>query len=126
MRVETKISPPNSIVLIMDAVTGQPPETFGGALIATTATCIAVGTLSEQEGETTVLLSDESTYEDPTCQILAYEGSLTVLGGEVSVMTALNNVILKLPVQARDVWVRVWVNDKSEPDRVVVIVGVAR
>lgn len=122
MKSEARISPPHSIILIMDFKSGRPPETLGGQLVAATPTCVAVGTMSEQDGETTVTLTDEPSEDLVSDKSLAFDGSIAV-HGRLSVVTALNEDVLSVPVPNEFVRVRIWVNDNSEPNRIVIVAG---
>jgi hypothetical protein len=121
MKFETTIAPPNSIVLVVDFETGQVPRSFNGQLIAATETCVAVGTLSEQDGETTIVLTDEASPDVIASNSLAFDDSIAIRGGALSVVTAWNEPVLSLPVHTENVRVRVWVNHRSEPDHIVIV-----
>jgi len=54
---EVDVATSNSLVLIMDRSIGEIPESFGGSLVASTSSCIAVGTLAEHDGTTRILLN---------------------------------------------------------------------
>jgi hypothetical protein len=46
------------VIFIMDQSVGEVPKAMNKALVAATPSCIAVGTLSEHDGETLISLSD--------------------------------------------------------------------
>ena len=60
MRLAVTLAPKNSLILVMDRAVGVIPEAMTGRLIVATPTCIAVGTKSEHDGETSISLSDEA------------------------------------------------------------------
>src|SRR5580692_10745354 len=121
MKVQTTIAPPNSIILVMDFKTGRVPDTFEKQLVAATRTCVAVGTLCEQDGATTIVLTDELSSGLISEETLAFDDAVEVPGSILSVVTSWNEPILSLPVHAESVRVRVWVNDCSEPNRIVIV-----
>ena len=123
MKAEIKIAPPNSLMLVMDHGVGCPPESMFRELVSSTPTCVAVGTRSEQDGETHIVLTDESSCEAPLNSILAFDGRIETSGGPVSIVDVLDRVLLSMNVSADKVRVRVWVNDQTEPDDIRVVVG---
>ena len=123
MKREVKLALPHSIVMVMDKVSGNPPTTFAGNLIASTATCVAVGAMSEYDGETTLLFADEDDPQITSLGYLAFDGLVEVQGKEISLVTALNQPLSSLPVQGGHTRVRVWVNDMSEPNRIGIVIG---
>jgi hypothetical protein len=62
MTTETKIAPQNSLLLVMDKDNGEIPELMSGKLVVATQSCIAVGTLSASDGETSVMLTDDKIH----------------------------------------------------------------
>jgi hypothetical protein len=103
----------------MDHVGGIAPETFAGTLVSATSSCVAIGTLSEMDGPTTIVLTDESA-PDASSKLLVFDDSIVIPGRILSVVTTLNDVVLSLPIHEEAVRVRIWVNDAKEPDRIVV------
>ena len=123
MKHELTAALPNSVALIMDHESGEPPESMTGGLVAVGASCIAVGTLAEQSGPTRFILTDDGRDVDQTKTRLAFEGEIAVTSGAVSLVNVLNEKLLTLPASPGKVRVRVFVNDDTEPDQVAVIVG---
>ncbi len=122
MKRQTVAAPPNSVVLVMDYVSGEPPESMGGRLVSVTDTCVAVGTMAEQSGETRLTLTDDPLNSELSGLTLVFDGKLRSTSGEVALVTALNQVLLSIPAPSKEMRVRVWVNDYTEPDRVAVVV----
>jgi hypothetical protein len=115
---------PNSIVLAMDFESGEPPESMGAGLIAVNTTCVAVGTLAEQTGATEFVLTDQMEEVDQLEDMyVAYDGRLLCTSGEVSLVSALNEKLLTIPVKSKNVRVRVVVNDNTEPTRLAIVLG---
>lgn len=50
---------PNSVLFVMDPAIVVIPDSMSRSIVASTDFCIAVGTNSEQEGSTDVLISDK-------------------------------------------------------------------
>jgi hypothetical protein len=120
MKVQIRIAAPNSVVLVMDPSIGEIPETMGGASIAATLSCIAVGTLSALDGETLISLSDElrdAPEEEP-----AFDGTVETPERRVSVCSVMNRSLLECEVTTDTTRVRIWTNHASEPDVVRIVV----
>jgi hypothetical protein len=91
-----------------------------GALIASTPSCIAVGCMSESNGETEVTLG---TMQEVPHEILAFEGELETPNCTVAVWTVRRETVLEAPVPHASTRVRIWVNHPSEPNKVFVALG---
>ena len=112
------LSPPNSIIFIADPT--QPcdvPVDTGAALVTATSTCICVGTLAEMDGETAIRLA--TTFET-TVGNLAFDGYLETPGLQVEVSDSGATTLLSMRVRTARTYVRVWVNDPSEPDVILI------
>jgi hypothetical protein len=94
---------------------------MGSALVATTSTCLAVGTLSESDGETTLRLSRRGVQLDRTSLKKVWIANLAVPSGVLTVSDVLGKNLLSLNVPS-EVSVQVWANDESEPDLLEIIV----
>ncbi len=123
MRQEMKIAPSHSLVLIMDHRFGEVPVSFSGALVASTSSCVAVGTLCEQDGPTRITLTDETDVACVSGFRRVFAGVIETPERSVSVCDTLVEPHLTLDVDADRTLVEVWANDDSEPDRIVVQVG---
>lgn len=112
-----KLNPPNSLILLTSSVSPSVPI-LDGILVASTATCIAVGTLMELDGETEVRLTDSL---GPGHHLeLALEHELSTGEGFVAIRTADDREVLRREVDQQTQLVRVWVSDPWEPDEVVI------
>jgi hypothetical protein len=120
MKLEVKIAPPNSLLLVMDRDALDIPDSMDGELVSYTPSCVAVGTLSELDGETSVTLTNEplSACEGDLRKV--FSGVLEVQGKEVQVCTALNEVILRLPVSAANTQIAIFANHDVEPTRLCI------
>lgn len=121
MAVSAKASPANSVVLVSDGSGGEIPKSMHGSVIAATDTCVAIGCLAEDDAETTFTLaplSELDRREKP-----AFEGMLRTPKHRVVVRTVTGQQLLEVPVQQELTRIKIWVNDASEPDNVVIGVG---
>lgn len=121
MNNEIALAPPHSIIFIMDAVGGKIPDSFNGELVSTTPTCIAVGTLSEQDGDTKITLTDDAV--DPgkiINSIVIFEGFIEKSTDYLSVFTAFNDQILSLPIMGTRVKIKIWADSISEPSHITI------
>lgn len=117
---EAAIRPPNSLVLIGDP-SADPPESMCGRLVASTSSCLAIGTLSDVDGETTIRLVDA---DDPTplSPRLAFDGTLRVPHACLKVTSVLGDTYLERNIPDRIARLRVWVNEPIEPDEICIVV----
>ena len=121
MAKSTKVAPPHSLILIVDPSGGEIPPTMLGSLIASTDSCIAVACRSEVDGDTEFTLG-ETGYVSPAGEP-AFQGGLKTPNRKVTLRTVTGQTILETPVLQQETMVRVWTNDSSEPDQVVVGIG---
>lgn len=115
------LSPRNSIVFVYD-FSHRPieiPTYVSGELVAASQTCVSVGTLAEIDGETTITLADST--DGIRVGELYFEGVILTPGHEVSVCTSANEKLLTLPILATHARIRVFANDPSEPDEIVIV-----
>jgi hypothetical protein len=121
MAKSTKIAPPNSLILIEDSGGGEIPASMGGSLVASTDTCIAVGCRSDIHGDTQFTLGE--THDVDPGGYPTFRGMLKTPNRRIALMSVIGQVILEVPVPQQHTIVRVWVNDPSEPDHVIVGIG---
>ncbi len=119
MRQEARVSPSHSLLLVTDEA-GIIPASLGNDLVAATSSCVAVGTLSEHDGETTISLSDGGE-PDPLGLALVFDGGLATASGRLCVCTVQGEVLLSLRFAQHAFRVRIWANDPAEPDHIEVI-----
>lgn len=113
------VSPPNSVVLVMDPDAGDVPQTMGGRLIAATSSSIAVGCLSEHDGQTSLHLGSDGVTPDHT---LAFEGTLATPNRLLAICSVSRQPYVSIDVPAAQTGVQIWLNDDSEPDDIRVVV----
>lgn len=118
MANSTKIAPPNSLILIEDPSGGQIPASMKGSLIASTDFCIAVGCRSDTDGETEFTLGKAHDVDPGDHPV--FQGILKTPSLRITLKSVVGQTILEAPVSHRETMVRIWVNDPSEPDRVIV------
>lgn len=120
MRQTVKVAPSNSVILVMDRTAGYIPEGMGNELVVSTPTCIAVGTLSEHDGETSISLSDEGSPSGfgPGPK---FDGVLKTPSKNLAVCSVLDEVLLETRVPSSETHVQVWANDDNEPNRIAVV-----
>lgn len=116
-----RLSPQNSLLLVLDPATGVLPEALGGASIAATSSGLAIGTLAEFDGETEVVLAILGEAPDDGSLTVRWEGPIET-SGRIGVLTIYNDVVLETdaPSVAQ---VRVWTNHPDEPDVVWIAIS---
>jgi hypothetical protein len=121
MALTKRMAPPNSVVLVSDADGGEIPKTMGGVLVSATNTCVAVGCLSEDDGQTEFTLAPLTEVDRADKPV--YEGMLRTPKRRVVIRSVLGEHLLELPVLQEVTKIKIWANDAQEPDNVVVGVG---
>jgi hypothetical protein len=106
------------VVLVEDALGGQLPETMRESLIVATTSCVAVGCLSEQDGETEFTLGASHEVDPRTHP--AFQGVLSTPSRKIRVVSVLGQPILETAVMRDSTTVRIWVNDPTEPDKIII------
>jgi hypothetical protein len=114
--VSTRIAPPNSVVLVVGSDDAEIPTSMGSALISASPSCIAVGCLAADDGETEFALGS-ALEVDPGGQPV-FVGTLEAPKHAVAIRSVLGHTILETPVRRTHATVRIWVNHPSEPDAV--------
>lgn len=117
------IRPPNSLVLVVTTENPEIPSSMGRELVASTATCVAVGTLSELDGETTIRLTNATPADAKHGLQLVFHGTIDCPNGFVRVASAHHETYLERACAVDSLDVRIWANDSSEPDLIVVQVA---
>jgi hypothetical protein len=115
------IRPPYSIVFVSDPTHRyDTPDITPGKLVWSTTDCVAIGTLAEVDGMTTLLL--ESRIEDKVGRVV-FAGYIDTPGRMVAISTAETEVVLSIPVPDQRTRVTIWANDESGPDLILVEAG---
>jgi hypothetical protein len=117
---KVSFAPPNSIVLISDPEFEftDVPELLGNELISATDSCIAVGCRSEADGATQFTFG-WSADVDPGSEP-AFIGSVKTPSRHVALQTILWQSLLAQVVPFEYTRIRIWLDDPTEPDNIVV------
>lgn len=107
-------SPPNSLLVIGDSKEQRFPE-VAARPITVGLGCIAVGTLMEFDGLTTVRILDADDPSPPETE-LAYDGVIDLPSGVLTISNTHLDIYAKRMVGSRAADVRIYANDRSEPD----------
>jgi hypothetical protein len=112
------VAPVNSLLLIADVSGGDEPEFIPGVPVLATASCISIGCLMWQDGETkvTLALSDEIELPGPP----AFDGALETPNKIVTISTVEGDRILQASVSTVRTRVRIWMNRSLEPDDIII------
>jgi hypothetical protein len=116
----TKIAPPYSLIFIADSAGGEIPDRMDRP-IASTDSCIVVGYLADVCGETEFTLGETHDVDPGGPPI--FHGKLKTPNYRIVLHTADDETILQATVPRRETVVRIWVNDPSEPDQIIVGTG---
>jgi hypothetical protein len=119
-RLETRVRAPNSVVLLGDAVTADVPRTLAGGLVAATESCIAVGTRSEADGETHVIVAERLDATDPPLDE-AFCGTLSTPNRRLHVFNVHGVSYLEVTLGSEINNLRVLVDDRVEPAWIVIL-----
>ena len=119
MTERISVRPPNSLILLRDAESFQVPSWSGESGVEATESCLAIGTLAEPDGATTIWFADEGE----SLPVEAFKGHLSVPSGRLVVSTVTDETLLTASVEGPHVNVRVFTNDPSEPDEIAIVVG---
>lgn len=120
MKESITLAPPNSLILVMDISFGELPDDMGGRLVSFTDSCVAVGTLSEVDGDTTIIMTN--SLDGVGLGEMVFDGILKVPKKELSVCSVRNEKLLTLELSSEEAHVQIFANDPSEPDEIVVFV----
>jgi hypothetical protein len=121
MKNHIHLTPKHSLILIMDQSAGKIPESMNRALVPATSSCVAVGTLSEYDGDTLVILSDKTPLVSSGLS-LVFDGVLHTPTKKLSLCSVLDEAFITLDVQAEKTHIQVWANDDSEPNEIYLAV----
>lgn len=118
---EIKYAAQNSLVLVTGSSHGELPPLPQDKIVSATQEIILIGTMSSQDGDTSITLTNEEIETSTDSKLhIAYRGHLDTPNREISVRNIFDEIIIKLPTATNSCEVSVWVNDDSEPDKLVV------
>src|SRR6266702_2888251 len=118
MPISKKVAAPNALLLLSDISGGMAPNEMHGSLVTSTPTCIAIGCMSDCNGETEVRVG--AGREVGSSKPPAFEGDLDSASRAVALWTIDRFTVLEVPVRHARTRVRIWLNHPSEPDEVVI------
>jgi hypothetical protein len=113
-----RIAPINSLLFISDIEGGMVPDFLRGSRILSTDSCISVGCLMWQDGETEVTLGDAAAVGPK--RNAAFDGMLDTPNLAVLVSTVDLQPILRGSVPSAKTRVQIWVNRDNEPDKIII------
>jgi hypothetical protein len=115
------VRPPNSLLLIGDPA-GEPPKSMSGKGVAATTSLVAVGTLYEGDGTTSVRIVGNADVGHTLPPLLAFEGTLVLPSSILAITNVNGERYVERPVLTPSTRVQVWVNHSSDPDEICVVV----
>jgi hypothetical protein len=116
------IAPPNSIVFVFDRgnKTVEIPEYVNNRVTVASKSCVSVCTLAEMDGETEVTLSNSQDDQIKSDFAFSDEFKIETPSLELSVSSSQNVELLTTRVEKETTNIRVYYNDKREPDRIAI------
>ena len=114
-------SPPYSLIFVADPEGGTTPECSPPAPYWATPSCIAVGCLMYQDGDTEVSLGSSREVNPEGRPI--FDGLLETPNRKVNVETAEGELVLQADVPTESTRVRIWTNALREPDKIIIGLG---
>jgi hypothetical protein len=114
----TRVAPANSLVLVSDEGGGEIPVTMAQSIVASTSSCLAIGCNSEVDGETELILGPANEVDPHTEP--EFQGKLDTPAHNVVVRSVLGERLLELRVSRAQTRISIWVNDSTEPDKIII------
>jgi hypothetical protein len=125
-----KIAPPNSMIFLSDPEFEVVPEIDDRSpTIWTTASCIAIGCLMFQDGDSDFRLLSGKGVDKELASILSshdqlklvFDGSIDSPNRSLSMSTSDGDVLLRAEVATTSTKIRIWTNHPIEPEMVVIV-----
>jgi len=115
------LSPPNAILFIFDRSNKnvEVPEYIDGQLVASSGSCMSVGTQAAVDGD--VVVSLESTTGNVTGLRRVFVGVLHAPGRRLEIVTADSLTVLGEDVATDKPHVEVWTDEQRNPSRIAII-----
>ncbi len=114
------LAPLNSLLFLEDSKGGIPPEPIRGAMIWTTASCIAFACLPEVDGPTEIVIGQSSELEPGL--LLVFEGELETPSRIVIISGVEIERLLSVDVANPKTKVKIWYSHPKWPDKVTISV----
>ncbi|MBO0839805.1 MAG: hypothetical protein J2O49_03160 [Sciscionella sp.] len=119
MKLQTTLRAPHSLLLVVSTDKPEIPATIESNSIAVhTSTCVAIGTVAEDDDDVTVVLGDELVLDDQMSLIA--EVVLDTNDGFIAVETVLGDRLLNVPVASAQCGIRIRASNTHEPDRILI------
>lgn len=110
---------PNSVLFVMDPSIGVIPDSMSRSIVASTDSCIAVGTNFEQEGSTNVLISDKRSKHAEFTRV--FEGCIRTPNFSLAVCDIYEDVMIEFRVLNSVSKIEIWVNQQHVPTAIEII-----
>lgn len=94
------------------------PDDTGAAIVTATSTCLAVWANPDTEGPTRIKIEENARPNGG--HALVFEGELAVPTRCLAVTDSSGKVLMELPVHSAKPTLRVWVNDRNQPDSILI------
>lgn len=118
MHATVRRAAPNSLVLVVSSERPEVPESLAGRAVVATATCIAIGTVAEDDGTVEVTLTDSVLGNG--AGVMAGEFFLSGDSPWLSIEDVYGETWARCEIERGRHFVRVWLSDLIEPERVTV------
>ncbi|WP_039913064.1 hypothetical protein [Cellvibrio mixtus] len=114
------VNVPNAILFIVDLKNNETviPVYIPDQVASATDTCVSVATQAPEDGETEVSLV--VNFENSLNYHHVFEGSISIYGGKIAVVTAELETLLELDVPNGKAAFSIFVNDVHHPSVVIV------
>ena len=125
------VAPPHSMFFISDPANEVVPKIDGrNPTVWATPSCVVVGCLMFQDGETELTLLAGEQAERAAPLLVAdeqmeqvFEGGLETPGNVLIVSTSEKQILLRLTVPSVTTRLRIWTNHPTEPEKITVLAG---
>lgn len=113
-----EISPPNSLVVVLDVKGGDVPLDVTSNLVVATDSCIVIGCRSASDGPTQITFGAKKEVDQGIPPF--FTAKIQVRNKKLTVKTVYADLIFSEDVASDKVTVSIWANDEKEPDVVVI------
>jgi hypothetical protein len=127
MRRQTRASPQNSLITIMDAAFvldtdgAETPDSLNeNSCVTATPSCLVVRTFAAVDGPTSLTLGDE--VPAGSGKSLAFSGVVQTPNKSLEVCTVLFDVILSCELLEAETEIQIWTNHSIRPDEIDIVV----
>jgi hypothetical protein len=119
---DVTVRAPNSVILVGDP-RREPPEAMLGAVVAAAAASVAVGTMSEVDGQARIRLVEPPDDVGERPGFLGFDGTLDLAEGRLAVTNVTGDMYISHRVTEGSPRIRIWLDHPSEPQDIYVLVG---